>query len=196
MSELINGKEGEALKMQYKTETNQKLENLLKQSIGIEEIAKLLNAEEFLSVDSDGLKEPVISFDAKAFIDREIRSGTFLKLPDAIQKIDSTILPPDESEVVVTGNGSGFEKKEIIPRSFYLIEVLTNLKQKYSIIEGVNTGNMMREQSYKIFLLPDLQKLVLVNDEEGNATFIIHDVEDTASEWVDYSSLTKEEIKK
>jgi hypothetical protein len=182
--------------MDYRTETNKRLQKLLALHIPLKEIADLLNAEEFLSYqEMGGGKPPLVEFSAQKFIDREIKKEHPLQLPIDLTKIKEVVLPPDKGEIIQKGKGESIEKKQHIPRSRYLVEVLSELRYPYSVVEGVNRPTMMRQESYKVFIIPALEKLVLVNDEEENATFVIHRVADPLKEWPEYAEMTKDEMK-
>ncbi len=194
MSELNLSHEREARIMEFRREANARLVNLLKPCLPMMEIAQLLGAEDLITVEKAGRgQKPVYHLNVQAFIQREIDRGTFLRLPDSFEKIDDTVLPPDKGETIRGGSGEGVEEKKIVPRSQYLVEVLTELNQPYQVISGTNTANMVRGESYQMFVVPGLEKVVLVNNEEGNATFIV-----SVSEPGEYSAimgLTKDGLK-
>ena len=145
--------EREAQILAYRQETSRQLHKLLVSGIPLRKIASLLGAEEFLSYKEIGKGKPaVLDFDAAGFINREAAKEQPLQLPVRIEKVSDAILPPDEGETIKVGDGSGVEKKQLIPRSRYLIELLSELGQSYSIIEGKNTPTMVRDESYKIFV--------------------------------------------
>ncbi len=158
-------------------------------------IAEILGATKYLSViDVGNGKAPVLHFDVRSFVG-ELKSTKKLQtlvMPSAIGITNETFLPPDAGEIK-TGGGTGIEQKDVIPRTRYLIEVLSELDLAYKVYNGVNQPNMMRKLSYQAFVIPDIKKLVLVNNEEGNATFIIHDAEEEV--WRHFVSKTKDELK-
>jgi hypothetical protein len=175
-----------------KNEINTKLTDLLKKGALLDDIAELLDAQEFLEHIETGKRQSAVThFDVDGFIKKRISENRKFSLPEEYTKIDETILPPSRMEMK-SGNGTGFKEMGIIPRSTMLMETLTEMGLKYSVIEGKNDSKMVRKLSYLIFAIPSMQKLVLVNDEEGNATFIIHKTQQ--EEWQDYIKKTKAEL--
>ena len=51
---------------------------------------------------------------------------------------------------------------------------------------------MIRKESYEMFIIPSLEKMILVCDEEGNSTFIINRLSETPHF---YYSLSKDQLK-
>ncbi|MFA6424050.1 MAG: hypothetical protein WCV83_01910 [Candidatus Magasanikbacteria bacterium] len=158
-------------------------------------IAEMLGAINYLSIIDVGRnKAPVLHLDVNNFV-KELRVKKELNpllMPDLIVIENETILPPDEGEII-PGSGVGIEEKDILPRTRFLIEILSDLDLKYEVHDGVNSPNMMRRLSYKVFVIPGIKKLVLVNNEEGNATFVVHDVE--KEDWRKYGEYTKNQLK-
>lgn len=160
----------------------------------ISEIARLLDADEFIEVSQNHKQAPVKRFNIDAFVERELSRSDALLLPDSYTKLETTIIPPDEGEMFVSGEGDApFREKKIFPRSYHLVELLTALKQSYSVTTGTNKKNMMRGESYQAFSIPGLGRAVLLNDEEGNATFVISVDDPTEIPWL--MSQTKNELK-
>jgi hypothetical protein len=165
-------------------------------------IAELLGASAFLTLEDVGRgKAPVYHLDIRGFIEELKRNKTLheLAMPESVDTSINTILPPDEGEIQ-TGRGTGIEKKQIIPRTRYLMEVLQDLHLPYTVHGGTNTPNMMRGLSYQAFVIPSKDLMILVNNEEGNATFIVHHIdtkeEDPDNTWQYYAhTLTKDQLK-
>lgn len=180
--------------MTFRQEASNRISEMLKSGTPLEEIARMVGGEEFLGYETKGRQSPVLRFDVEKFIQAEIDTGRFLKLPDQMIQLKRMILPPDEGEII-EGQGGGVEKSLIIPRSKYFTEVLTDLNQNYVVITGRNDQRSMRALSYQGFYLPELRKLGLVNDEEGNATFILHNI-DLSQETLDrVMALSKNQLK-
>lgn len=101
------------------------------------------------------------------------------KLPLLPEYIEKTVTPPDEGEII-PGSGKGIEAKRVFPRTQYLLELF----QEHGIafenpIAGRNSPHMMREDhTYFFFYIPSLHVAVNVNNQEGNATFVFHQVPD------------------
>ena len=182
---------------------NKRIEDLLKQGMPLRSMAELLgmNASAFLQTSGRETesRSSVEIFNVKEFVNQavsEIKSKK-ITLPEDYIFHDQTITPPDAGELNV-GNGEGkFEKPDIIPRTTYLTELLSQLEYPYKIHEGKNTPQMMRELSYKGFEIiikeSNKTKLALVCNEEGNATFIIHEISGIA-DIEKYLNLTKEQL--
>jgi hypothetical protein len=171
----------------------QQIDRLTKTGVHLPEVVKLLGAEEYLN-NIGTAKNPVLRFDVKSFIESRSPEEERIILPDAIAHTRDIILPPDEGEII-TGSGMGFEEMEIIPRTARFIKLLSELNLHYSLIEGINDPRMMRSLSYRIFDIPEIKKITFVNDEEGNATFVVNDFDSRTEKVSDYASLTKDQLK-
>ncbi len=122
------------------------------------------------SEDLDGAKAKVAEFDENKIEEVE--------LPVAFVPTDKTILPSGEGSMQ-DGDREDLEQVfESVPRSKYVLEVLKELgidlsENKY--FTGKNDSSMVRKESYKIIVVPKLRKIILVCDEVGNRTFVVHD---------------------
>lgn len=101
------------------------------------------------------------------------------KIKDKIKKeyIDTVITPPQENDGgIIPGGEKGFEKKKLLPRILTLMYILENDLEvdlnKVKIIEGKVRDNMMRQTPYVRVEIDDLERLVYICDEEGNASYI------------------------
>ena len=96
-------------------------------------------------------------------------------LGEKLHRIDSVITPPDDLEVDITpGNGS-FEAKKLVPRLKTLLYILSELgitEEQVTLTEGKVTKEMMRNTSYISVSISDLNRLVLLCEEEGNASYV------------------------
>ena len=101
-------------------------------------------------------------------------------------KSSDVFVPPDSAPVPqVTGSGTGMEKKGKQPK---LKNLLVMLKSEFgidpddpeavSIVRGSVNPNMMREEPYYQVTVPGIDKVILVCQEYGNATFVFN------GEWV------------
>ncbi|MDO8626695.1 MAG: hypothetical protein Q7K39_04590 [Candidatus Magasanikbacteria bacterium] len=173
-----------------------KMKSLLKSGVPTKEIATILGAEEFLHITKSRSQRhsDVTVFDFKAFIAAEIKKAKPIKLPDAIELRPEVFLPPGAGELRTSGEGGGIEEKATIHRTRFLIDLLTSLNLEYTIVQGTNTETMMRGQSYAVFIVSTRKKAVFVNNEEGNATFILHNNNPATNEWEPYSQLTKDQL--
>jgi transposase len=91
--------------------------------------------------------------------------------------IDSVILPPGEQpRIVRTGSGE-FEEPGQVDRFKTLLFILNKngvAPENLDITEGEITYSMVRQTSYASVSIPEMNRLVLVCDEEGNSTFIFN----------------------
>ena len=95
-------------------------------------------------------------------------------------------VPPDSTPVLqATGSGTGIEKKGRQPKLENLLFVLMNDfgidpddPEAVSIVRGSVNTNMMREEPYYQVTVPGIDKVILVCQEYGNATFVFN------GEWV------------
>lgn len=83
---------------------------------------------------------------------------------DELKKIDAPTLKPDAIKIP-QNDGDGKEKKEIISRTEHLIDLLLELNLEYTQLK--NQG---------IFIIPEINKSILINDKANNATRIIHEI--------------------
>ena len=101
-------------------------------------------------------------------------------------KSSDVFVPPDSAPVPqATGSGTGMEKKGKQPK---LKNLLVMLKSEFgidpddpeavSIVRGSVNPNMMREEPYYQVTVPGIDKVILVCQEYGNATFVFN------GEWV------------
>ena len=185
----------EAQTQEQRAKLNERLEELMKSGIRTEEIADILDAEEFLYTQEVRSKKggEVTGFDAKRYIDTQIAKEEKIRLPKKVIKTTKTILPPGEGEVI-TGSGKGIEEKKYIPRTRYFMELMEEMDLEYTLIEGENTDDMMRQGEYIPFAIPDKQRLVFICNEEGNATYVVES-DDPEGEWEKYADMTKDELR-
>ena len=91
------------------------------------------------------------------------------------QSVDKVITPPDEGEIK-KGSGEGLKKPELIPRLLTLVYILENdlgiLRENMRITEGVVTSDMMRKEPYIRVEINELDRVVYICEEEGNASYI------------------------
>lgn len=186
--------EDESRASEFKRKTQERLAGLLNSRLDLRKIAELLNATEFLEDIPARGGRTGLRFKVEKFIDSEVKKGTFLKVPDSYEIVPDVILPPGEGELITNG-ASKMEKKEIIPRNSFLVQLLTELNFSYAVVEGTNSANMMRGLSYQAFIIPEISKLVLVNNEEGNATFVVHSFNRGQEPLHPYLSMTKNDLK-
>jgi len=92
------------------------------------------------------------------------------------------ILPPDELNPPVMGDGEGMERPDLSVNKLSLFINFLREKGVYSndifVVVGSNEPNMMRESSYLQIEIPKLKKIVLLNVDYGEATFVVNMSED------------------
>lgn len=90
-------------------------------------------------------------------------------------KIPEVVLPSIPNLEIEKGWGAGtFKKRGRIDRRYFLYQLLREENLDDDIIDtaGINTSNMMRKESYHLVEIPQIERQVLVCDEEGEATFV------------------------
>lgn len=103
-----------------------------------------------------------------------------------VNESSDVFVPPDSAPIPqATGSGIGMEKKGKQPKLENLLFVLMNDfgidpddPEAVSIVRGSVNPNMMREEPYYQVTVPGIDKVILVCQEYGNATFVFN------GEWV------------
>lgn len=112
--------------------------------------------------------------------------------PLFIRHIAGVLLQPDTQPRVIHGDGE-FDPVRFEERLF---EIITLLGREHIFIEdcGVTIGqllpNQMRQLSYALVEIPRIRRSVLVCDQVGEATFVIHGLGDSRR----YLSMTKKDL--
>ncbi len=115
-------------------------------------------------------------------------------------QIEEVIIPPDSiQEPLPTEGERAYEAKEIMPRLKTLLYILKedfNIDfESIQLTKGQITKEMMRKLSYVTVEIPELERVVQVCDEEGNASYIF-DETTIIKEGItidDLNKMTKEE---
>lgn len=100
-----------------------------------------------------------------------------IKLKPNIKYVDDIIMPTKDGCSPKKGEGE-YNEKKIIPRFEIMVDFLkkNNISvNDYLCIIGKNDKKMLKKEDYVMFVLPSLNKMVEICDEEGNATYVIHD---------------------
>ncbi|OGF21040.1 hypothetical protein A2316_00210 [Candidatus Falkowbacteria bacterium RIFOXYB2_FULL_38_15] len=165
-----------------RSEISQRIQEMIALRMPLREIVAMFKgAEKFFSETKKG-KNKVLQFSVEGFTDSLVAQNPRLKFPQHFFQSLHILIPPDEGEII-TGSGEGMEEKGTIPRSQYLMEVLHELDKNYILINGKNDPGMMRSVSYQVFVIPELERIVLVSNETENATFVyFHDSDGARSE--------------
>ena len=112
------------------------------------------------------------------------------ELEGRIKKTDKVIVPT-ESKSIPNGDGSGIEHV-FFPRLLTLVYILSTdfgiEPNSLNIIKGAVTSEMFRQEPYYRIDVPDLDRVVYVCDEQGNASYVFD------SEKIDENGLDIEEI--
>ncbi|MFA6426946.1 MAG: hypothetical protein WCW16_00665 [Candidatus Magasanikbacteria bacterium] len=112
-----------------------------------------------------------------------------LALSKPVEYIDKVILPPNAYPRIITGAAERTRELQIIPRDQYLEQVLESLDLDYHILETSPQAEeefrrrhkMRRNELYRAYVVDEEHIIVLVNNEEGNSTFVLHDI--TREQW-------------
>lgn len=103
------------------------------------------------------------------------------------------VLPDSEKLIENTGSGNGFEEKPLVPRVRFLYELLNDLGiEQCSVYEGVCSDTQFRRVPYVLFVIEELDRAVLLCEENGNRTFVKAGIENLE----DFSFSKKSELKK
>lgn len=116
---------------------------------------------------------------------------------------DIVILPPDKYPRLEPSNSSGvYIEPKPIPRNQALKVVLQELGLQYSFEPGTVPEDSMRTLPYNGYIITMEQdeqdgstKIVFVDDEFGEATYIVHAVADANSEFKNLATKTKSELR-
>ena len=182
---------------QFRTIANNRIETLLRTRAPLDKLSTILGAEKFITVKKARSGASVIQFDIEGFVSDQIAKGTYLEIPTEYVETQEIILPPDPGKVLSgESEESARINRENIPRTKYAIEVLSEMKEPYSIVEGEVTSQMVRGKSYRMLIVPGLDKVLLVNDERSNPTFIIHQLSQVEGGWKAFTAKGKNELKK
>lgn len=95
--------------------------------------------------------------------------------------VDQVFLSTVEGVHIERGAGT-FREKGKIPRTKFFTELLeqegVDLKECLHL-KGNNPKGTIRKAAYEFFIIPPLEKMALICNEEGNASFIVHTVSET-----------------
>ena len=93
-----------------------------------------------------------------------------------VEKTDTVITPPNEGAVHIAPGSRNFKEKQLLPRLLTLLYVIEHdfeiPPKNTTIIEGATTKDMMRKTPYVRVEIPDLNRIVYICDEEGNASYV------------------------
>lgn len=173
-------------------EIDGKIKDLLSQGMSLEKMAEILGMEAEDYIETIGRrskqKGAVVRFDASGFRKKIVANLACneIALPDEYIYSDKTIIPPDLQEIKKNDGDGEWREKEVIPRTRYVMELLSEMKKRYRVYDGENAPGMIRDLSYKGFEVEmgeGVKKMILVCNESENATFIIHNIEEAVEEY-------------
>jgi hypothetical protein len=108
---------------------------------------------------------------------RDTIASLSVSVINEINEIDNVITPPDSSRPVSIGDGNGtYEKPKQLDRLLtlaYILERDFDMSQddvRYT--KGITTDAMMRQEPYVRVEIEDLERVVYVCNEEGNASYV------------------------
>lgn len=119
---------------------------------------------------------------------------------EMIPQGEIVMLPPDDFPKVKASEAEGVSVDErTIERNSTLEALLAERRIAVIIVEGLIPPGSMRNHPYNAFLIEPRGnmkgKIVFVNDEHGNATFVVHEVDDTVKELPHFADHTKSELR-
>ncbi|MFH0819287.1 MAG: hypothetical protein V1898_04795 [Patescibacteria group bacterium] len=173
-----------------KEQVSQQLQRLLDQNLSLTDIADLLDARAYLAV-AKKRGRPYLRFNVTKFSEDRAQALENMVFPSMIGRRSQVFIPAGEG-AIRRGSGEG-PKREIYPRTALFIEQLSEMGLSYDLYPGGISEESYREEPYYLFVVPELGKLIFINNESNNATYIIHgwSEDQPLKEWF---SLTKEEL--
>jgi hypothetical protein len=171
-----------------------RLSDLVSSNFPLERIVDMLGAHDYLEHDPKS-KSADRRFHAAQWVADQVQRNQALALPELAHTNRMVVVPPDDSEMNTGGGAGSIEGSKYIPKTLYLLEVLGELGLRSQLEDGTNTPDMMRAHSYVAIIVPERKKLVLVVNEEENATFVVHEFVLTEEPWQTYGGKTKKQLK-
>ncbi len=115
-----------------------------------------------------------------------------------VEHVQQVILPPDPQGGPIKGFGDQewFERLGA-PRCELLRGLLKDeLKVPFREIVGEVPPDSMRDSPYHAFLIPRLKRIIFVNDDYGEATYVVFQCDEGDRDFKKYSRMTKWELRK
>lgn len=161
----------------------------------IQDIVELLGAEQFAIRDQ---AEEIVGLRLTEFVNAQVEKQLTQRqkpyaLPDRIIRLSFPILPTSGESKFETGSGRGMAEKKLVPRTRMLMELLQEMHFEYALLEGATQLNTMRKENYLIFALPEIKTAIWINDEGGNATYVVHHLEE--ADWEKFAALQKDDLR-
>ena len=167
-----------------------------------------IRIDEYTRRDEERVLSEYAMPDRDTILDHMIEvEGEIRKINDQVRSAhikNHIIIPPDEINTrIIPGSGT-YEVKRIFERTTTALFLLKNDfdididdEESVKISRGIIQQNQMRKISYYLLEVPELDRLILTCDEEGNASFVFNSQElknlDLSSD--DISEMTKDELK-
>ena len=168
---------------------------------------QLLSTFATTNIDSDYIRNILEYFNIDIISGKlpSIKELSVMLIPDVeddgvtykVTQLKDTFVPTDEKSTKIVPNpeGTPFKEADTIERVGMLINFLkeNDIEVKsYHILKGQNAPEMMRKESYVLCIIPSLDSMVLVCNEEGNVSFVIRDLPVDPKQ---YYKLTKDQLK-
>ena len=110
-------------------------------------------------------------------------------------QLEECLVPPSDQEITIRNNKAKPDQAEILPihpRTHMAIGVMQSLgATDLQLFTGKNDPDIVRKLSYNALVSKQLEKLVLVCDEDRNRTFVVHTAKSPEHFW----KMSKAELK-
>ncbi|MFC1615830.1 hypothetical protein ACFL21_01705 [Patescibacteria group bacterium] len=169
------------------------------QKVVINKIDRILSGVS-LPLGQEDFREKVIDEDqpTKEFVEEDQEEMEIEEIGEDFLKVGAVkleqVFVPAGVGGINESNGCGgkFEKPGYVNRIALVYEVLRELGvKKCMLFEGCNHPSMMRELSYQMVVVPELDRVILVCEEHGNQTFVREGITDLPA----FFKSTKDELK-
>lgn len=130
----------------------------------------------YYGLDADSVEQTLDLIASKA----ETIHGLNATIEKLTTKTNRVITPPTDTEHgAITGSGE-FHQNQYVPRLQTILLLLENNfgvdisnPDEVSVLRGIVTDEMMRQEPYHLVTIPAISRNVLVCNEESNATFVL-----------------------
>nr|NQU94193.1 hypothetical protein [Bacteroidota bacterium] len=186
-------------KEKLRQDLNRRIFELIRQSgLRINEIAELLDANDFLhEKKGKGRSGAVFELDVKKIVEERLKKAEDEK---------PVFRPPSHTDVVnfpavlTTGKGRLMEGEgegllhDTVERLKYFGELMNTMNLEYELYQSTDSSRTLREHPYYICVIKSKQKIVLINEEKGNTTFVLHGIRDDWKEYVNKEKIFFSEL--
>lgn len=120
-------------------------------------------------------------------------------MPEDSLETDQTILPASEHGAIGQGEGEHpMGERRLFPRAKLILQLLRDngidIKEDCIMIQGKNPEGTFRNETYKVIIPVPLKKIILVCDEENNATYIVHELTPRPQKYYTRSKTSLDEL--